>query len=156
MEKKIRSISISEHIDDKLIKDSETRGLTISANLTRILGNYFDNKTNEPGIMGTVIGPNGRIWYANATLDKVVKIEPSTIISGVEENILLVGNRVYPNPVESTLFFSNYANIVQIFDITGKLVIFENNNINSIDVNRLDKGIYLIEIDGVKTKFVKK
>jgi len=63
---------------------------------------------------------------------------------------------VYPNPVESTLFFSNYANIVQIFDITGKLVIFENNNINSIDVSRLDKGIYLIEIDGVKTKFVKK
>ncbi|MBT3612430.1 MAG: T9SS type A sorting domain-containing protein [Flavobacteriales bacterium] len=35
-------------------------------------------------------------------------------------------------------------------------MIFENNNINSIDVNRLDKGIYLIEIDGVKTKFVKK
>ena len=33
---------------------------------------------------------------------------------------------------------------------------FENNNINNIDVSRLDKGIYLIEIDGVKTKFVKK
>ena len=63
---------------------------------------------------------------------------------------------MYPNPVESTLFFSNDVNVVQIFDITGKLVIFENNNINSIDVSRLDKGIYLIEIDGVKTKFVKK
>ena len=50
MEKKIRSISISEHIDDKLIKDSEARGLTISANLTRILGNYFDDSRNQSGM----------------------------------------------------------------------------------------------------------
>ena len=144
-------------IDDRLVVTDHSNGDIIFYDLNSIPATEIGRiQTNEPGIMGTVIGPNGRIWYANATLDKVVKIEPSTIISGVEENILLVGNRVYPNPVESTLFFSNYANIVQIFDITGKLVIFENNNINSIDVSRLDKGIYLIEIDGVKTKFVKK
>jgi hypothetical protein len=144
-------------IDDRLVVTDHSNGDIIFYDLSSIPAIEIGRiQTNEPGIMGTVIGPNGRIWYANATLDKVVKIEPSTIISGVEENILLVGNRVYPNPVESTLFFSNYANVVQIFDITGKLVIFENNNINSIDVSRLDKGIYLIEIDGVKTKFVKK
>ncbi|MGY8988559.1 MAG: T9SS type A sorting domain-containing protein, partial [Flavobacteriales bacterium] len=144
-------------IDDRLVVTDHSNGDIIFYDLSSIPAIEIGRiQTNEPGIMGTVIGPNGRIWYANATLDKVVKIEPSTIISGVEENILLVGNRVYPNPVENTLFFSNYANVVQIFDITGKLVIFENNNINSIDVSRLDKGIYLIEIDGVKTKFVKK
>ena len=41
MNKKIRSISISENIDKKLIHDSESRGLTISANISRILYDYF-------------------------------------------------------------------------------------------------------------------
>ena len=44
MEKKIRSISISEIIDSKLRDDSKLRGLTISANLSRILFNYFKNQ----------------------------------------------------------------------------------------------------------------
>ena len=41
MKKRIRWISISEGIDEKLIEDSNYRGLTISANLTRILYDYF-------------------------------------------------------------------------------------------------------------------
>ena len=47
MEKKIRSISISEIIDSKLIDDSKSRGLTISANITRILFDYFQNQPKE-------------------------------------------------------------------------------------------------------------
>ena len=49
MEKKIRSISISEIIDDKLIEDSRYRGLTISANLSRILYEYFQKQPNKTG-----------------------------------------------------------------------------------------------------------
>ena len=47
MDKKIRSISISEIIDEKLITDSKSRGLTISANISRILYDYFDNNPNK-------------------------------------------------------------------------------------------------------------
>jgi len=47
MEKKIRSISISEIIDSKLINDSKSRGLTISANLSRILFDYFQNQPKD-------------------------------------------------------------------------------------------------------------
>ena len=47
MEKKIRSISISEIIDSKLIDDSKSRGLTISANVSRILFDYFKNQPKE-------------------------------------------------------------------------------------------------------------
>ena len=47
MEKKIRSISISEIIDSKLIDDSKLRGLTISANLSRILFDYFSNQPKK-------------------------------------------------------------------------------------------------------------
>ena len=47
MDKKIRSISISEVIDSKLINDSKSRGLTISANISRILFDYFRNQPKE-------------------------------------------------------------------------------------------------------------
>ena len=47
MDKKIRSISISYGIDEKLIVDSKSRGLTISANITRILFDYFKNQPKE-------------------------------------------------------------------------------------------------------------
>jgi len=52
MDKKIRSISISENIDEKLILDSKSRGLTISANISRILYDYFkDNLENSDRIL---------------------------------------------------------------------------------------------------------
>ena len=43
MKKKIRSISLSDSIDEQLINDSNFRGLTISANVTRILHEYFQS-----------------------------------------------------------------------------------------------------------------
>ena len=51
MEKKIRSISISYGIDEKLILDSKSRGLTISANISRILFDYFKNEPKETDII---------------------------------------------------------------------------------------------------------
>ena len=42
MKKTIRSISIMESLDKNLKDDSEIRGLTISANVSRILYNYFE------------------------------------------------------------------------------------------------------------------
>ena len=41
MAKKIRSLSLSSNIDKKLEEDSRYRGLTISANVSRILYDYF-------------------------------------------------------------------------------------------------------------------
>ena len=46
MNKKIRSISISENIDNQLIENSRTWGLTISANISRILHEYFQQNGN--------------------------------------------------------------------------------------------------------------
>jgi hypothetical protein len=107
--------------------------------------------------MGAVIGPNGKLWYANANLNKVVKIEPSTvIISDVEESqFVLNGNRIFPNPVLNTLHFTSIANFAEIFDLNGKLILTVNNNANTIDVSMLEEGVYFIDVDGVKSKFIK-
>ena len=45
--KKIRSISISNEMDELLEEDSKMRGLTVSANLSRILFDYFQNQPKE-------------------------------------------------------------------------------------------------------------
>ena len=43
MKKVIRSISIMESLDKNLKEDSEIRGLTVSANVSRILYEYYLN-----------------------------------------------------------------------------------------------------------------
>ena len=142
-------------IDDKLVVTDYSNGDIVFYDINSIPATEIGRiQTNEPGIMGTVIGPNGRIWYANYSMNKIVKIEPSTVILGEEENILLIGNKIYPNPANNTLYFTQYAKSVKIFDINGKLILSENNNVNSIDVSILGKGIYMINIDGFKSKFV--
>ena len=50
MSKKIRSISIAPKIDEKLQEDSNYRGLTISANLSRILHDYFESQSDNNGV----------------------------------------------------------------------------------------------------------
>ena len=47
MKKVIRSISIMESLDKNLKEDSEIRGLTISANISRILYGYFQKNSIE-------------------------------------------------------------------------------------------------------------
>jgi hypothetical protein len=144
-------------IEDRLVVTDYSNGDIVFYDVNTIPATEIGRiQTNEPGIMGTVIGPNGMLWYANATLNKVVKIEPSTIIAAIEENqLVLSGNRIYPNPVSSTLHFTSTANFVSIFDLNGKLILSANNNISAIDVSILNEGVYFIDVDGVKSKFIK-
>jgi len=144
-------------IDNSLVVTDHSNGDIVFYDVNTIPATEIGRiQTNEPGIMGTVIGPNGKLWYANATLNKVVKIEPSTIISDVEESqLVLNGNRIFPNPVLNTLHFTKNATFVEIFDLNGKLILSANNNINAIDVSMFDEGVYVIDVDGVKSKFIK-
>lgn len=70
---------------------------------------------------------------------------------------------VYPNPTESTIFFSTEvsgANVSIINSQGGDIVSTQKVNNNSVDVSGLKTGIYLIlvEKDGIKTvrRFIKK
>ena len=53
--KKIRSISISNEIDDMLEQDSKMRGLTVSANLSRILFEHLSDNKKSVGKKLSVI-----------------------------------------------------------------------------------------------------
>jgi len=144
-------------IDNRLIVTDHSNGDIIFYDVSNIPETEIGRlKTNEPGIMGAVIGPNGKLWYANANLNKVVKIEPSTIISAIDETqLILGGNSIYPNPVSSELHLTSTANFVSIFDLNGKIILSASNNTNAIDVSMLNEGVYFIDVDGVKSKFIK-
>lgn len=76
--------------------------------------------------------------------------------------------KLYPNPAQEYIFISNShaqknKSTIEIFDISGKLMLAENNVINDnykIDISALNAGIYFINIkddQGVyNQKFIKK
>ena len=143
-------------IDNRLVVTDHNNGDIVIYDLNSIPASEIGRlQTNEPGIMGVVIGPGGRIWYANTTLNKIVKIEPSNIILDIEDQYIHIDPRIYPNPVVCTLFLSRKVEQVLIFDITGNLILEQRNKVNSINVIALNQGVYFIDIAGIKSIFIK-
>ncbi len=79
--------------------------------------------------------------------------------TGIEE-VSDVNNAVhlYPNPAKTMLTIENATENVQIFDITGRVVMNIDNketNLLVINVSELAKGMYFVKIGNYTTKFVK-
>ena len=71
---------------------------------------------------------------------------------------------VYPNPVVSnTLFIKgsqlDRVQLLSVIDLSGKLIQKEDlpfKNKNSVNVQHLKPGVYLLKIDNYSLKFIKK
>ncbi|MBO7626959.1 MAG: T9SS type A sorting domain-containing protein [Paludibacteraceae bacterium] len=63
--------------------------------------------------------------------------------------------QVYPNPVKHTLYLvgATESTSISIFDMSGKTVIVGKGE--SINVESLSKGMYIISAEGKKVKFIK-
>lgn len=85
-----------DHFNDRLVVTDYSNGnihiYNTSTPSPTLLGTIT---TGQPGIMGVKIGPDGKIWYVNNTLNRVVRIDPlpatidasiSAITSPVLEN----------------------------------------------------------------------
>ena len=62
---------------------------------------------------------------------------------------------LYPNPVVNTLNVSTDYDVLNIYDISGKLVKTSNTN-SSVDVSNLENGVYIVSIDGITKRIVKR
>ena len=111
-------------------------------------------ETGEPGIMGVVMGPQGRVWYCNKALNKVVRVEPSNVVLAVDA--IMNGTDpllIYPNPAHDIITVEGNIGEIVIFDVNGKEVLRDFGS--KINVSGLSNGTYFIE-GGVKTtSFVK-
>ena len=150
-------------IDDRLVVTDHSNGDIIFYDVSNIPATEIGRlQTNEPGIMGVVLGPEGKIWYANHTLNKVVKIEPSTIILGENEIGLETNTSIFPNPATDYISIdkSNFSdgNIqLSISDISGKEVLqIPNLTKNTVNISHLASGFYFVNIDNGKYKTSKK
>jgi endonuclease I len=86
-------------------------------------------------------------------------------VLGVSDVIFADGKeiRIYPNPVSDDLFASGkgtgQVQEAKIYDLSGKLIKSESypfRNKKSIDVGFLEPGVYLLDLDGISFKFIKK
>lgn len=128
-----------------------------------ISGNGFSEvgriQTGSVGIMGIEVGPDGRIWFVNATTHQLVRIDPNLNV-GVAENAVPTP-QAYPVPADDRLFVGSTGGWdphqpVLLIDATGRTVIAANVGAirNGIDVSALAPGAYTLAIGSTAQRVV--
>lgn len=119
----------------------------ISGNFGLELGRI---QTGTAGIMGLKIGPDGKIWYVNATTNQVVRIDPINVTSVLELTKKEIS--VYPNPSNGvfTIVNTNSEKIeyIKVFSIDGKEISSEITELNSLQSGikiNCKPGMYFLE-----------
>jgi streptogramin lyase len=107
------------------------------------------------GIMGIKVGPDGRIWYVNATTHALVRLDPALNV-GVSDVAPTNTLRLHPNPATDRLYVmitgaaTNGTRTVQVMDAAGRSCLQQtiNDLRQGIDVSALANGTYVLRIDG--------
>jgi len=141
-------------IDDRMIITDHSTGDIIIYDISAIPATEITRiATGNPGIQGTVIGPNGFIWYANATTNEIVKVITADA-AGVSDNDLDLSLKLYPNPTSGiltlrTLDATLSNSTINIVDVSGKVVQTISNvsgNNVEMDLTKLSNGMYYLSI----------
>ena len=75
------------------------------------------------------------------------------------EKVTVEGNvTVYPNPVVNTLYINGVTenSAYSIYNQSGSMVASGSLTVNRVDVSALNSGVYFIETEAGKAKFIKK
>lgn len=117
-------------------------------------------QTGAGGIMGLTIGPEGRIWYVNATTEQVVRIDGVNV--GLEEETFGSNFTVFPNPSNGNFditieSISDAGDVVTIYNSVGAIVHTEQLQLTttSLDLN-LAQGVYNVELSNANGVSVKR
>lgn len=102
----------------------------------------------------------GNIYVSDRVNHKIRKITPQL---GVDQNEINSKITMYPNPVTNvlTIQLENGCVIdrINITDLSGKIILTKNQNITTLNVENLAKGIYFLEafsgVDSYICKFLK-
>jgi uncharacterized protein (TIGR02145 family) len=66
---------------------------------------------------------------------------------------------IYPNPSKDMLYFENINlinSVVNIFNLKGEMILYKQNNLNSVYISNLKNGVYIVKIiDSGKIKIYK-
>jgi YVTN family beta-propeller protein len=128
-------------INNKVYRASDPNTVTV-----------IDGATNEVVITITVgVWPWGMTWNSIQNRTYVANVISSTVSVirdnvGIEEEHVVFGNKVYGSTILSGPLFLPEGKTCKVYDITGRIV----------EPDRIQPGIYFIEVDGVGTQKVVK
>ena len=114
--------------------------------------------TNSPGIMGIKVGPDGRVWFVNATTHELVRLDVGTV--GIGEQYQPTWS-VHPNPTTGQVQFGGLSTvepseIMHVFDAMGRMVhrarLSELSH--GLDLSGLANGQYAVQIDNRTERLV--
>jgi len=112
----------------------------------KIQGNCVKTSVNSG--LGNIVGDLQ--VYTNSTYNQTVNLIGNSVLSTVgmeEEKEELF--KVFPNPASGTVFFTELAQNVKVYDINGALAAsFQATNF--VDVSNLNSGMYFFEIQSEK------
>lgn len=126
--------------------------------------------TGSPGVMGVVVGPDGRIWYVNAENNTVMRIEPDSVAVDTTDttNVGLIESTIremkaYPVPADDVITIQcnncdDGSYQLTVFNILGEEVVnrtFTNKRM-TLDISHLNPGIYTAMLRGSGGGYLRK
>jgi photosystem II stability/assembly factor-like uncharacterized protein len=94
---------------------------------------------------GYAVGNDIVMKYTNTTGNDDIMADDMTI-------------NIFPNPATTSLFIDGLENtaIVEIYDISGKLLLSKQLNGNQLDISMIEKGLYFIKLSAKEGSVVRK
>jgi beta-glucanase (GH16 family) len=108
-------------------------------------------------LFNVAILPNIDLNFTESAMEiDYVRVYQTNTLS-VAEN-MLNDLKVYPNPTTTEINISSKLNLdkIELYDITGKLIISKIKNLKTLDVNDLKSGFYLLKIYSGEMRSTKK
>lgn len=138
-------------IGDRMIVSDHSNGDIIIYDISSMPATELGRiQTGDPGIMGVKIGPDGRIWYVNASLNQVARVDGINV--GVEEEFNVAEFVVYPNPSNGTINVQRTGKVdatyqIRVLNALGAVVYTQASNevMNTLNLN-LPAGVYSVEV----------
>lgn len=106
--------------------------------------------TGGPGVMGVRMQNDNKIWFVNATTNKLYRIDNPNVVS-VEEAVAQEMNyKVYPNPAQDNINIRlddvnvTEKALIRIFDMSGRQVYTQitGEQVTTVDVSAWATGMY--------------
>ena len=130
-----------------------TYGATVYAIAVPNTNYIFKNWTDENG---SIITSNPQyVFEATQNTNLTANFEYTDAITEIDEDSFTI----YPNPASDFITIETLNALesdVVIYDLTGKIIIrkFLHSGDNKIDVRNINSGIYVISINGLKSKLI--
>jgi beta-glucanase (GH16 family) len=108
--------------------------------------------------MGGIAGAVDPGFTQSAMIVDYVKVYQEVVLGTNNSLDLDASLKLYPNPATDKIHISSKMPIsgLALYDVYGKLIFTKENNTKSIDVSRLNSGVYFLEVSSSTQKAVKK